>query len=1189
MSGEQRREASDVRARAAAWILLAGILASASVRAAAGGETDRARAPVDFRKDIRPLFSDRCYTCHGPDEKKRKAGLRFDLEEVAKGELEDGARAVVPGSLEESELYARITSELEDERMPPSSSGITLSSEEIALFRRWIEEGATWQAHWSFVKPERPEPPAVKDASWGRGEIDRFVLAKLEEEGLAPSPQASRETLARRASFVLTGLPPTLPDLDAFLADESPDAYERYVERLFVSPHHGEHLARYWLDAARYGDTHGLHLDNRREMWRWRDWVIEALQSNMPFDRFTTEQLAGDLLPHPTLEQRIATGFNRCNPTSAEGGMIEEEFRVRYAFDRVDTTSTVWLGMTIECAKCHEHKFDPISQREYYQLYAFFASAADGASDDNAPAPAPTVTAPTSEEALELDRLGAAELALEARMEAPDPASDAAQAEWEAEETRRLGHRWTKLEPTALRSSGGSELVVLEDGSVLARGSNPERDTYEIDAACALADLRALRIEALPHASLPQGGAGRADNGNFVLTGLEIEARPFSDPSHVETVALAAAGADFSQSGYPVAAAIDSNAMSGWAIEGGSAARTAIFLAAHPFGFAGGTLLRIRLKQESGLARSGLGRFRISVAGDPALAPLEVESWRVAGPFFAADGETAYITEFGPERDTAPGATYEGGITWQERTDLVDGAVHELVGDNAATYLVRKMRAPSAMRLVLALGSDDAIAGWLDGERVLDHNVLRPITPDQDRLVLDLSAGEHTLLLKVVNYAGGYAFSIRTLSEEPGEIPLAVSTILERPAAERTQAENRALLQHFRAARSSDWRELATELDALHEQERELRAKLPTTLVMAEQAAPLPAHILKRGQYDHPGDEVQPGVPSVLPPLPPGAPANRLGLAQWLVDPSNPLTARVEANRLWQIVFGTGIVRTSGDFGARGEWPSHPELLDWLATELVASGWDVRHLLRLMVTSATFRQDSRVTPELFARDRENRLLARGPRMRLDAEEIRDNALAIAGLLVRTVGGPSVKPYQPDGLWRAVAYPTSNTADFVQDEGEALWRRSLYTFWKRTSPPPTMQLFDAPSRETCTVARARTNTPLQALATLNDVQFVEAARALGERMLREAGPSVEERVSFGFRCATARAPRESELARLRALVEDELASFAARPDAARSLVEVGDSAVDPALDATELAAWTVLASVLLNLDETLTLG
>jgi len=1136
---------------------------------------------IDFARDVRPLLSDKCFACHGPDEAARQAELRLDLAEEA---LRDrgGYAAVVPGAAARSELYLRISDP--DDAMPPGDSGKSLSAAEIELLRRWIDQGATWEEHWAYRAPERPEPPAIEGDSWSRGAIDRFLLARMREAGLSPEPEASRETLARRLALDLTGLPPSLEKLDRFLADGAPDAYERYVDELLASPRYGEHMARAWLDAARYGDTHGLHLDNERRIWPYRDWVIRAFDENMPFDRFTVEQLAGDLLPDATTAQRVATGFNRCNPTSAEGGMIAEEYLAKYASERVVTTASVWLGTTMLCAQCHDHKFDPPRQQEFYELYAFFNSIAEEASDENGFSPAPVLAVPDDAQAAELARLTEAVGTKAAQLDAPLPEVDAAEAAWRESEEQRAAGRWHAPEIVGLEAPGGTLLRELGDGSVLAEGPIPDAEVYEIRLETELDSIRALRLEVLRHESLASGSVGRAPHGNIDLSDVDLSFAP-RGLERFEDVPLTFATADYSQASYPIRAAIDDDARSGWAVDGREEDREAWFLPERPFGHAGGSIIRLRLHFESQHAQHEIGRFRVTLSDDATLAPAALGTWHVAGPFPIKNVESALATDSGPEAGVDLAATYDGGrVAWVERPDFVDGVVHALEGGIASSYLFRPIDVPSARRLTVGIGSDDSVQLWLNGALVHSHEVPRPAALDQDVVELDLAAGRNELLLEVVNHGGAFAFAFRRLDEEVGGTPVAIARALADPAADPS-----LLRSWFRRAHSAEWRALADELAALEAERTAFEASIPSTLVMQDLAEPRPARVLERGAYDRPGVEVQPDTPDCLPPLGvEGRRATRLDLAEWLVRPDHPLTARVTVNRYWQELFGAGLVKTTQDFGAQGEFPTHPELLDWLATEFVASGWDVKHMIRLMVTSAAYRQATRVAPEKRALDPDNRLLARGPRFRLDAERVRDSALFVSGLLVECVGGPSVKPYQPDGLWEAVAYTTSNTAHFVRDDGDALWRRSLYTFWKRTSPPPSMQLFDAPSRESCTLQRARTNTPLQALALLNDVQFVEAARAFAERVLGAAGDD-EARLVSAFRLATSRRPDASEIEVLRGLLATERAAYAAAPERAGELIRTGASTPSPELDPVELAAWTHVTNLLLNLDEVVTKG
>ncbi|MBS1857066.1 MAG: PSD1 domain-containing protein [Acidobacteria bacterium] len=992
-----------------------------------------AAAPVNFERDVRPILSDRCFTCHGPDEATRMVGLRLDTEQGAKAAR--GPRTpVIPGNPDASEMIRRVSAEQPARRMPPPYSGRKpLTAAEIGTLRAWIEQGAKWQTHWAFVAPRRPELPTVRNAAWVRNPIDSFILARLEREGLAPSAEADRATLLRRVTFDLTGLPPAPAELDAFLADRSPDAYEKVVDRLLASPRYGERMAVDWLDAARYADTHGYQVDPEREMWPWRDWVIDAFNRNLPFDKFTIDQLAGDLLPNATLEDKIATGFQRNHRINSETGAIAEEFEAESLVDRVSTLGTVWLGLTVGCARCHDHKYDPIPTHDFYSLYAFFNHVdeiGNGGPRDGRGNFAPTVRLPEPE----LDAQAAAKEKeiVEAKRElaGAEALVEPRQAEWERHALSEPP-RWQVLAPEDLKASGGVTLAAQPDGSVLASGAMPATTFYEFSARTALTHITALRLELLPDASLPGGGSGRGAEGKGVVTLFEVK-------SGGRKIDLSRITADFKseESELDLVLHPADQLKRGWGVNPETAKpHYAVIEPARMFGSAEGLELHVRIGSEYEGAQ--VGRFRVSV----------------------------------------------------------------------------------------------------------------------------------------------------TDSEFPEVMPENIRAILGKDAAARS-AKERTDLRRFFLAHPRESRLAHERLARLEAEERAIVNKIPTTMVMHETSAPRDTFVLMRGSYDKPGEKVTAAVPAFLPPLPAGAPANRLGLALWLTAPDHPLTARVAVNRYWQAYFGTGIVKTAEDFGSQGEPPSHPELLDWLATEFIRTGWDVKAMQRLIVTSATYRQQSRTTAALRERDPENRLLARGPRLRLTAEMIRDQALAVSGLLNDKMGGPPVKPYQPDGLWEQLSAFQGRKL-FERSKGPDLWRRSVYSYWKRTVPPPSMTIFDAPTREFCIVRRPVSTTPLQALALLNDEMYIETARKLAERMMKEGGAAPAGRLAYGFRLATERTPSPAETAVLEAGLNRRLAQYRADPAAAAKLLTAGEAPRDTSLDTVELAAYTTTAGVILNLDETIT--
>jgi len=1013
---------------------------------------------VSFQDVVLPLLSDRCFTCHGPDEAAREADFRLDDRDAA---VEDrgGYHAIFPGNSGESEVIKRITTTDEFMRMPPPESGVKpLSETEIDAIRRWIDAGAVWENHWSFERVERPEIPAVhspevNNKDWPRNPIDHFVLARLEREGIDPSPSADKRSLLRRASLTLTGLPPTREDVETFLRDHSSDAYERAVDRLLASPHYGERMAYVWLDAARYADTDSYQQDEERTNWPWRDWVVRAYNSNMPFDQFTIEQFAGDLLPDPTPDQIIATCFHRNHMTNGEGGRDPEESRVDYVLDRVNTMGTAWLGLTLECTQCHTHKYDPISHHEYYELTAFFNSIAeDGRAGNKADPYYPyplAADSPYREQLLEPHRkklTQAEERAAQILGEA-EGRFDA----WLEEHSEKLANvvaqptDWQPVKPQELQASVPEVKLQIEDGrSVLATGANPNNVNYEFAGETSLDTVTALRLEALPHKGHTAGGLARSNSGNFVLTGLEVRVREPGKKSSLP-LTISRVEAEYEQPGYVAEYTLDGRSNTGWAVWSGDITRPRALLIRlkEPTKLREGAKLVVRLKHESKHENHNIGRFRISATGDPA-ANLDCVS---RGP-------------------------------------------------------------------------------------------------------LGLLAG----------------------GSQSGESPL------ER----LTDADRQQLFDYFIQHDGQVGLSRAQEISARRSLEQAEANAHVSVMVLQERDTPRKTHVLLRGEWDQHGDQVEPNVPRILGDLP-AEERDRLTLARWLVNRENPLTARVTVNRYWQMHFGAGLVRTPEDFGLQGERPTHPDLLDWLAAEFMDSGWDVKAMQRLIVTSATFRQSSRHRTELDQIDPENRLLARGPRFRLPASIIRDSTLQVSDLLSDAGEGPPVKPYQPDGVWQ-----DANQGKYVYElsEGEQLYRRSLYTFWRRNATPPAM--FDASDRRTCSVGAVRTNSPMQALNLLNDITYVEAARVLAEHALKQDQGAVEKQLAWAFEKALCRPPDEHEASLLTEQFAHHLAEFTADPAAANQLLQVGESPVDEHLDRPALAAMTVTMSIVLNLDETLNL-
>jgi mono/diheme cytochrome c family protein len=1026
------------------WTVPALMLLAALSSTPARGES------VDYRKQIRQLLSDRCYKCHGPDAAERQAGLRLDLRDGATAKLESGAVAVVPGDLAASALVERIKSTDPDRRMPPPASGKSLSDAEIGLLESWVVQGADWKDHWSLLRIERPEPPAT-DAAMPGNPIDRFVGARLAREGLTFSPPADRVTAIRRLTFDLTGLPPTPEELDAYLNDPSPDAYEKAVDRLLKSTRYGEHFGRYWLDAVRFGDTHGLHLDNERSLWPYRDWVIRAFNDNLPFDRFTIEQLAGDLIPDATLDQKIASGFNRCNVSTSEGGSINEEVLVRYAVDRTEALGTVWMGLTLGCAVCHSHKFDPISQKEFYQLYAFFNAAADAAMDGNALLPPPITKLTSAEfesqfktidEQIAQIKAGIADQLRSVQYEEPVAAADAA-----ADASLPREYVWIDDDaPPKAKLEGNSPWEFVT------------RDAHPV-----LSGERATRRMAT---GLSQHFFTGADPGLRVGEGDKLFAYVYLDPANPPK-----------------------EIMLQWN-DGSWEHRVAWGDDVIPWG----------------------------AAGTPS---------RVLAGALPKTGEWVRLEVDAAQVGLQPGATINGWAFTQH-----DGTCF---WDKAGIVT----RTPQA-----GMGFESLLA-WEAYEKAQSKSSL----PGDLQAAIKLEAGQRTpeQQQKIRDYFVEFIYPVSR-------------AMFEGPHQQLAEANKRRA---------------------------ELDNSIPSSMVMADMPQPRPTFVLTRGAYDKPGEAVTADVPAVFPRLPADAPRNRLGLARWLTDPSHPLTARVVVNRFWQQYFGVGLVKTAEDFGAQGDPPTHPELLDWLASEFMQSGWNVKALQKLIVMSTTYRQSSHVRPELLQRDPANELLARGPRFRLDGEVLRDTALFTSGLLVEKQGGRSVRPYQPEGIWEAVAFQGSTTQNYKADSGEGLYRRSLYTFWKRTSPPPSLSTFDAPSRETCTVRRARTNTPLQALVLMNDVQFVEAARKLAERAIGQAPSDPPAAIRAMFRLATSRLPLADEESVLSRLHGGQFAKFAADPEAATKLLAVGSAPRNDAIPAAELAAMTMVANLILNLDESVT--
>jgi len=1145
--------------------------------------------PISFNQDIRPILTNHCYACHGPDEKARKARLRLDNEKDAKAALKSGRFAVVPRELGESQLFNRIAAADLDDKMPPSDFHKQLTSEQMETLGRWILQGAEWEQHWAFIPPKKVELPAINNPEWANNPIDHFIHARLDEEKMTPNEEADRRTLVRRIALDVTGLPPTPAQAAEFVNDASPDAYENMLDRFLDSPRYGEHMARYWLDAARYADTNGYHIDNERFMWRWRDWVIDAFNDNKPFDEFSIEQLAGDLLPNPTTEQKIATGFNRNHMINFEGGAIPEEYQLQYVVDRVNTTSTIWMALTTNCAQCHDHKYDPITQKEYYQMSAFFNTITEKGLDGNSGNAGPMMDAPLPGAAKELVT-AKTELALatEALFE-PKRRLDRKFERWLEEWANVWHERWEVLTPTILVTENETKLDLLDDQSILASGPNPDKETITFNIKPKSGRTTAFRLEALLDESIPGGKPGRSDKGNFILT--EFVASRVEADGKQTPLKFARAFADVDQKDLEIRKAIDGvEDKGGWSARGHEVAgsRTAVFVLETPLDLDEGASINIKLVHNSQYEQRVIGRFRISSTDTDEFAPVSKPDWYASGPYRALDIETLASTQFPPEKEVDLLASDPGSLSQWRKLNFNAGKV-DLPAEKGVTYVYSEFTAPTERTLKLKLGVERQMEVFLNGESIFKSDDGKALRKDRIKLTLNLKEGKNHLLIKCIAHKDKSHFFYKLEDEPLGGMPFDVLVPLGKNPDSRTEKEMKQVTRHYRATHWDKWDGLVKEKDNVETKIAVIEEAIPSVMVMAEQTNDMrDTFILERGEYDKRGEKVEAGTPAALNAIPEDAPKNRLGLAQWLMADDHPLTARVTVNRFWQRYFGTGLVKSAEDFGSQGEWPSHLKLLDWLAVDFVESGWDVKALQKTILMSAAYRQTSIASPEKVAWDVENRLLARGARFRLEAEQIRDNALAISGLLVEKIGGPSVRPYQPPGLWKEVAYGGTFSAQvFKQDAGDNLYRRSMYTFWKRTAPPPSMMLFDAPNRETCSVRRTRSNTPLQALALMNDPQFMEASRVFAERILTEGGKNTDDRIDFAYRWATSRDANRQEKDIITDILNAELTIFKKNPEDAKKLIAVGDSTPKENLKPEELAAWSIVANLVLNLDETIT--
>jgi mono/diheme cytochrome c family protein len=1025
---------------------------------------------VQYNRDIRPILSDNCFACHGPDANTRAAGLRLDRREDA---LQNSA--IVPNKPDESEILKRVLSTDPETIMPPPESHKTLTQAQIDLLRQWIAEGAEYQGHWAFIAPVKPELPQVRNKDWVRNPIDRFVLSELERRGLEPAPESELRTLIRRVCYDLTGLPPTPEEIQQVLSDPSPDRYENYVDELLKRPTWGEHRGRYWLDYARYADTHGIHFDNFREMWSYRDWVIKAFNKNQPFDQFTIEQLAGDLLPSASLDQRIATGFNRCNITTNEGGIIDEEYYVLYTRDRVETTGLVWMGLTVGCAVCHDHKFDPISQAEFYQMAAFFNNTTQGARDGNIKDTPPIELVPRDEDRERFFALDPMIAEANAKVAARKAAAREAYQTYIKDPARKADASWQR---TASPPVTHIPLV----------SSDPRWLDY-------VHESQYQRIALASDATLSEGHiASKAWQVNNVFPTIASVGDFERDQSF--TVSLWVRPSSGNQGGALIARMDESNDFRGWDVwmENGAVGMHLINK------WPGNALKAVSQKR---LTENQWHHVAITYDGSSKIEGLKI-----------------FINGV------------QSGTNVQSRalSDSIKTTVPFTIGKRSAT-------SPTT------------------GAQLQD--------------------------IRLYNSALDHA-TIQTVGEG-----MRRSYLLAKDA--RTEAEENDLYEWYLRSIDAEYGQLLTAANQLTTEKEMLRRRGTVAHVMHETNKEAMAHILVRGDYDKRGEAVKPTTPAVFPPMGDDLPKNRLGFAQWLLKPEHPLTARVTVNRFWQEVFGRGLVGSSGDFGITGELPSHPELLDYMAVSFRENGWNIKEFFRTIVTSSTYRQSAAISPERAAIDPTNALLGRGPRFRMDAEMIRDTALSTSGLLVGKIGGPSVKPYQPAGVWEAVAMPESNTRNYVADKGENLFRRSLYTFLKRAAPPPNMEVFNATAREVCTIKRERTNTPLQALVTLNDTQFVEAARILAEKTLLDPAHQSDNltRIQSIAEKLLSRPFRVEEVQVVQSSLNELVTYYQGNPDDAARLLSVGDTRSSDKVNANELAAWTMLVNQLMNLDEVLT--